>query len=354
VLDRIIKISFATVGAITGYTFINSIFSLTDTSISLLLKTSIFIFSIIFVAIIFYFAGNQTISFVLFLFDKADHLIRKLSLFELFISSTGCIIGLIIANLIVVPLKNIDVIGLPISVFLNIFFGTVFFAVSIVVGKRSDNLFDIFKEKKSASINTHYHRKLLDTCTIIDGRILDIVRTGCVEGDLCVPTFILEELRHISDSPDTMKRNRGKRGLDVLNSLQKEFPEKIKVDEFEGIEGTEADDKLLKAAKVSGSTIVTIDYNLNKVASVQNVNVLNINELANALKPIALPGDEMIVQIIKDGKENGQGVGYLDDGTMIVVECGRDFIGKSTNVVVTSVWQSAAGRMVFAKPQNID
>jgi len=197
--------------------------------------------------------------------------------------------------------------------------------------------------------------KILDTSVIIDGRIVDICRSGFIEGELIVPSFVLEELRHIADSQDSLKRNRGRRGLDVLNMLQKDLEYPVKVENVEIPSDTEVDSALLKLAQKMGGKVLTIDFNLNKVADFQGVPVLNINELANALKPIALPGEEMTVQVIKDGKENGQGVGYLDDGTMIVIDGGRRHIGESLNVTVTSILQTAAGRMIFAKPKcNIE
>lgn len=194
--------------------------------------------------------------------------------------------------------------------------------------------------------------KVLDTSVIIDGRIFDICQTGFVEGVLIIPNFVLDELRHISDSSDALKRNRGRRGLDILNKIQKELSIEVKIWEGDFPEIAEVDSKLLKLAQTIGGKVVTNDYNLNKVAEFQGVPVLNINELANAIKPVVLPGEEMTIQIIKDGKESNQGIGYLDDGTMIVVEGGRKFIGEIIDVVVTSVLQTAAGRMIFAKQKD--
>jgi uncharacterized protein YacL len=164
-----------------------------------------------------------------------------------------------------------------------------------------------------------------------------------------IPNFVLEELRHIADSADVLKRNRGRRGLDILNRIQKEVNIPVQVYEKDVDPGAEVDSKLLKLAKLLDGKVVTNDFNLNKVAELQGLPVLNINELANAVKPVVLPGEEMVVQVIKDGKEVGQGVGYLDDGTMIVVDGGRKHIGQTVGVLVTSVLQTAAGRMIFAK-----
>ncbi|MBP2002607.1 uncharacterized protein YacL [Paenibacillus shirakamiensis] len=196
--------------------------------------------------------------------------------------------------------------------------------------------------------------KILDTSVIIDGRIADICKTGFIEGTIVIPEFVLEELQHIADSSDLLKRNRGRRGLDILNKIQKELDVKVLIYEGDFEEISEVDSKLVKLAKVLQGKVVTNDFNLNKVCELQGVSVLNINDLANAVKPVVLPGEEIMVQVIKDGKEHGQGVAYLDDGTMIVVEGGRDFIGSVTEVLVTSVLQTSAGRMIFAKPKLLE
>lgn len=196
--------------------------------------------------------------------------------------------------------------------------------------------------------------KILDTSVIIDGRIADICKTGFIEGTIVIPEFVLEELQHIADSSDLLKRNRGRRGLDILNKIQKELDVKVLIYEGDFEEISEVDSKLVKLAKVLQGKVVTNDFNLNKVCELQGVSVLNINDLANAVKPVVLPGEEIMVQIIKDGKEHGQGVAYLDDGTMIVVEGGREYIGMMMEVLVTSVLQTSAGRMIFAKPKLLE
>ena len=208
------------------------------------------------------------------------------------------------------------------------------------------------KEKQAAKVESAMQPKILDTSVIIDGRIADICKTGFIEGPLIIPAFVLEELRHIADSSDALKRNRGRRGLDILNRIQKELDINVEIVEKDFEELTEVDTKLLKLAQYMNGKVITNDYNLNKVAEFQRVPVLNINELANAVKPVVLPGEEMIVQVIKDGKEFGQGVAYLDDGTMIVVDGGKRYIGDTIEVVVTSVLQTAAGRMIFVKPKS--
>ena len=196
--------------------------------------------------------------------------------------------------------------------------------------------------------------KILDTSVIIDGRIADICQTGFLEGIIVIPQFVLEELQHIADSSDVLKRNRGRRGLDILNRIQKELQIEVQIYEGDFEEIQEVDSKLVKLAKITNGIVVTNDFNLNKVCDLQSVQVLNINDLANAVKPVVLPGEELRVQVIKDGKEQKQGIAYLDDGTMIVVEEGRNYIGKSIEVLVTSVLQTSAGRMIFAKPKQLE
>lgn len=196
------------------------------------------------------------------------------------------------------------------------------------------------------------HYKLLDTSVIIDGRIADISATGFVEGVLVVPQFVLTELQHIADSSDTLKRTRGRRGLDILKRLQDERASKVLITEIDFEDVSEVDLKLVRLAKKMDAQILTNDFNLNKVCELHRVQVLNINDLANAVKPVVIPGEDMQVVVIKDGKEHNQGVAYLDDGTMIVVEGGRSYIGQAITVTVTSVLQTSAGRMIFAKPKE--
>jgi len=189
--------------------------------------------------------------------------------------------------------------------------------------------------------------KLLDTSVIIDGRIADITETGFLEGTLVIPQFILRELQHIADSSDPLKRNRGRRGLDILQKIQKKVDIRVEISDMEFPEIREVDNKLVAMAKALNAKIVTNDFNLNKVAELHGVGVLNINELTNALRPVVLPGEDMRVYVLKEGKEYNQGIAYLDDGTMVVVDNGRRHIGQTIDVCVTSVLQTTAGRMIF-------
>ena len=194
--------------------------------------------------------------------------------------------------------------------------------------------------------------KILDTNVIIDGRILDICKTGFVDGTLIIPRFVLKELQYIADSSDVLRRNRGRRGLDILHAMQKSPDINVKISEEDFPTVKEVDAKLIELGKSLGAKVITNDFNLNQVAELQAVSVLNINELANAIKPVILPGETMTVRVVKEGKEYAQGVAYLDDGTMVVVDNGRALMGQSLEVTVTSVLQTAAGRMIFTKKKE--
>jgi uncharacterized protein YacL len=190
---------------------------------------------------------------------------------------------------------------------------------------------------------------VLDTSVIIDGRIADICKLGFLEGTLIIPRFVLSELQNIADSPEPLRRTRGRRGLDILNEIQKQVTIDVRISEVDFPDMREVDAKLVRLAKDMSAKIVTNDFNLNKIAQFQGIDVLNINDLANALKPIVLPDEDFVIKIIKEGKEPGQGVGYLDDGTMVVIENGGKLIGKEVKVRVTSVLQTSAGQMIFTR-----
>ncbi|NLK86209.1 MAG: TRAM domain-containing protein [Clostridiaceae bacterium] len=351
-LNNIIKFSFAAVGCITGITITRTFFIYQLADINPELKTLIFLVVAVALGIIFYMGSNKLIEIVMEALDRMELLIQRLTLYELTISSIGLIIGLVIANLVTIPIKDIDIIGTPVSIAANILFSCL--GIAVAAGKKNENFFSAIKGKAlegSDAEKKSIEPKILDTSVIIDGRIVDICRSGFIDGELIVPSFVLDELRHIADSQDPLKRNRGRRGLDVLNMIQKDLKYPTRIENGEVSSDAEVDSALLKMAQKLDGKVLTIDFNLNKVANFQGVSVLNINELANALKPIALPGEDITVQVIKDGKENGQGVAYLDDGTMIVIDGGRRHIGESLNVTVTSILQTAAGRMIFAKPK---
>ncbi|MBD9220279.1 MAG: TRAM domain-containing protein [Clostridiales bacterium] len=275
----------------------------------------------------------------------AEGKLVKMDMKELASGVAGVVVGLIIANLIGMSLNGYGVVGTGITVILNVVLG--FLGYRVATRKRDEMDLPMFKSNQSK--NYSGRPKILDTSVIIDGRILDLLQTGFIEGKIIIPTFVLDELRHIADSSDSLKRTKGRRGLDILNEIQKQLSVPVVIKEFNTKEKIEVDSKLLKMAEKLDAFVVTNDYNLNKVAEVQGVKVLNINELANAVKPMLVPGEEMTVTVIKAGKENGQGIAYLNDGTMIVVEGGSGKIGETLKVVVTSVLQTAAGRMIFTK-----
>jgi uncharacterized protein YacL len=275
---------------------------------------------------------------------------KRVPLRNLLGSFIGLILGIMVANLIsnaLFPnLFNNQQMILPLY---GLLYGICGY-IGIRIGFKKGDEFQMPGWKPfSKSLPRGENSTILDTSVIIDGRIADITETGFVEGPLLIPQFVLSELQHIADSSDPVKRTRGKRGLEVLHHIQKQVNVDVRIIDTDYPAVKEVDSKLIELAKEVRGKILTNDSNLNKVAELQGINVLNINELANALKPVVLPGEEMNVKILKEGKEMGQGVAYLDDGTMIVVDNGRRQIGKTIDVVVTSVLQTPAGRMIFAR-----
>lgn len=290
---------------------------------------------------------------------------------ELMAGTAGLLFGLIIANLIGLAFYRVPIIGSYIPIILSAIFGYIGMRLA---SRKGPELYanwlqsrTVAKDKKkeatpkeveqvTAPVVSEFESvsvaKLLDTSVIIDGRIAELCATGFLDGPLVVPLFVLEELQHISDSADVLKRNRGRRGLDILQSMQQKELIAIKVipDDFEDI--AEVDSKLMRLALDKKWKIVTNDFNLNKVASLQGIEVLNLNDLANALKPAMIPGEWIRVQVIKEGKEDNQGVAYLDDGTMIVIENGAQYVDTSIDVMVTSLLQTSAGRMIFARAKG--
>lgn len=286
----------------------------------------------------------------------AEQKLHRTPVQDIIFGAVGLIVGLIIANLLILALSRVPLLGGILAALITL--SAVYLGMSVAAKKREEmsGLLPWFprggkdRDKQSKTEGVA-QPKILDTSVIIDGRVADILQTGFIEGPLVIPGFVLEELRHIADSSDVLKRNRGRRGLDILNKIQKELAVPVQIYEKDLGRDLEVDSKLVKLGKVINGKVITNDYNLNKVAELQGVPVLNINELANAIKPVVLPGEDMTIHIIKDGKEPGQGVAYLDDGTMIVVDGGRKYIGETLGVIVTSVLQTSAGRMIFARPR---
>lgn len=356
---KILRGLFTVIGLILGFITgewllqLNRLAYFNSTTI---LKVVFLAFSTLLLGLILFIISPILNSLITRVMDYFEENIQKIPTVEIVIGTIGAILGLLI-SVPIVSLFSDFLIGKIIGVIIVLIVGAL--GVDIAVKKKEEIIGAISnirkvgapKEKK-AKVAYKGIPKVLDTSVIIDGRILDICQSGFVEGTLIIPNFVLDELRHIADSSDSLKRNRGRRGLDTLNKMQKELSVDLQITDKDFPEIEEVDSKLLKLAQVLKGKVITNDYNLNKVAGVQGVPVLNINELANSVKPVVLPGEEMTIQIIKDGKEQEQGIAYLDDGTMIVVEGGKRHIGEIMDVIVTSVLQTAAGRMIFAKQKK--
>ena len=350
-LEKILKYAFGLTGALTAMTLVRLLMIQNGMKeyLTTVYGVGLIVFTSLILGILMFFLGGKIISVTAGVVDRIENSLQKITLYELLIGACGLIAGLIIANLISIPLFKIEVIGVPISIIINILFGIC--GVYFTVVKKNDNIFDgALGRRRNSSAHSV---KLLDTSSIIDGRILDLSRTGFLEGEIVIPGFILEELRHLADSADDITRAKGRRGLDVLNLLKSDAKFPVTIDKSAGDPQTEVDEQLLSKAKEIGAKVITNDYNLGKVAVLKGIEVLNINDLANSMKPIAVAGEEMTVRIVKEGKENGQGVGYLDDGTMVVVEQAYKFKGQMIDVVVTSVLQTSAGRMIFARFKDL-
>lgn len=284
--------------------------------------------------------------------------LEQASAVELLAGAVGLITALLIGVLLTFPLpRELPLIGPYLPSLVTAVFG---YVGLVVATRKSQEISELLPGRDSArtpdpaGAGSPARPKVLDTSVILDGRVFDVIRTGVIEGRLVVPRAVLAELQRIADSADSLRRARGRRGLDVLNRLRRELDREVEVDERDWPDVEEVDSKIVRLARETGGTVVTNDYNLNKVCELQGVPVLNLNDLANALKPAVLPGEELAVQILREGKEAGQGVGYLDDGTMVVVEGGRKSVGEVLDVTVTSVFQTAAGRMIFARPRGAE
>lgn len=264
----------------------------------------------------------------------------------------GLVVGLLTAALLSLPLSLLpSYLGRFLPVVASLVLG--YFGATIMVTHRKEvfQLLGLPREGGRGKGAPDQSKVLVDTSAIIDGRVADISHTGFIAGTMVIPRFVLAELQQIADSPDAIRRNRGRRGLEMLNKLQKESVAPIEISDIDVENIPDVDGKLIRLAKNWRCPIVTNDYNLNRVAELQGVKVLNINELANAVKSVVFPGEEMVVRIIQEGKEFGQGVAYLDDGTMVVVENGRRHLNSDLDIVVTRVLQTVAGRMIFAHPK---
>ena len=313
--------------------------------------------------------------------------LSKMPINDVIAGAVGLAVGLIIANLLGSAFARIPIVGYYIPVVFSIVLGYLGIRITIKKRKELTGSFDFIPNVLKDVLRSREHEKspeepppavekppepqnerpkvnlvklqehknknykLLDTNVIIDGRIADICKTGFLEGTLLIPVFVLEELQHIADSADALRRVRGRRGLDILQKIREKLGFAVEIMNVDFDDVQEVDSKLVRLAKKLGGKIITNDFNLNKVAQLRGVAVLNINELSNAVKPVVIPGETMRVQVVKDGKEPGQGVAYLDDGTMIVIENGHRYLSRTISVEVTSALQTSAGRMIFAKPR---
>ncbi|RUL54725.1 MULTISPECIES: PIN/TRAM domain-containing protein [Lysinibacillus] len=359
-LKRVIQIAFLFIGGALGFVFLPPLYELINLSSNPWLNNPYV--SVTLGAILLFLLSFSLSDYFVKLIVWMEGVLFKIPAVDLFFGTLGLIVGLIVAFLIGFAIERIQIpiVTEVLPILMSIILGYLGFRVGFT---KRDELTQMFsksstsgKKKGSDSgisgVESKVLYKLLDTSVIIDGRIADISSTGFIEGVLIVPQFVLTELQHIADSSDTLKRTRGRRGLDILKKLQDERATTVQITEEDFEDVHEVDLKLVRLAKKMEAQILTNDFNLNKVCELHHVQVLNINDLANAVKPVVIPGEDMQVLVIKDGKEHNQGVAYLDDGTMIVVEGGRGYIGQSIMVTVTSVLQTSAGRMIFAKPKD--
>ncbi len=361
-LKKVIRFIFFIVGGAVGVIFLPYLFDLfvftsrpiiNNAYIAATIGAAVFLFLSLFLT-------DPIFNFIKWCEDR----LLNAPILDLIFGTIGLVVGLSVAFLFSYGLSSIDLplitlITSVVPIILSVLLGYLGFQVGFQ--KREEFMSALFTAKSSeakkkkeiqASEPTNFTlKKILDTSVIIDGRIADIAQTGFLEGVLVVPQFVLTELQHIADSSDSLKRTKGRRGLDILKKLQNDENSIVEITNVDFEDVAEVDLKLVHLAKEMQGSVVTNDFNLNKVADLHGVNVLNINDLSNAVKPVVIPGEEMHVVVIKEGKEHDQGVAYLDDGTMIVVEEGRKYIGSPLDVIVTSVLQTSAGRMIFAKPK---
>jgi len=358
---KIARLLLTALGALLGLGLVSTVNeilqSLGAMSIHILLQTwAVFLIYGIMgltTGIITYIYSPKLIEWSIGAFRRTEKALSVFSLFDLFVGVTGLVIGLLIAWLastFTIGL-SFDWLKLFIHLALYVSFGSL--GWTLLLRHRAEIAVPEWFNKKGKKNGVGNARpKVLDTSAIIDGRVADICSTGLIEGRILIPQFVLLELQHIADSADPLKRGRGRRGLDILAKMQQELPGRLEVVDTDYEDIPEVDAKLIRLAFEVNGTVVTNDFNLNKVAGVQGVPVFNINALANAVKNVMIPGEEFTAAIVREGKEPGQGVAYLDDGTMIVVNGAKKHMGEEVGIVVTSVLQTPAGRMIFGKLKN--
>ncbi len=348
-MSRLIRFAGVVLGAVLGYTVVLELVKAFDA------LQPFRVWLIIVGVLLGWLLGSLLSLWLWSLFERAmSWILDRLASFsfrDLILALLGLVAGLLCGFLIGYPLSRVPLIGPFLWPAASLIGGYLGFHILLQRREEIGALPRFDRLRRDRPVRARGNPKLLDTSVIIDGRIADVVKAGFLEGPLLVPRSVLVELQRIADSSDALRRNRGRRGLDILNRMQRELHMVQIVEDMTATEG-EVDGQLVALAKEHRGWIVTNDYNLNKVAELQGVRVLNVNELSQALRPVVLPGEELSVHVIKDGKEAGQGVGYLDDGTMVVVEGGRKFMGETFDVIVTSVLQTVAGRMIFGRPKE--
>lgn len=295
-----------------------------------------------------YVVGGLLARFILRLLARLDELIARRSGPEMLVVFLGFLVGLAIAALFSLALARIPIVGVYLLAPVFLVCG---YVTAHIAQRKHTDILRLLGIRQRGQPTVGSFPKLLDSSALIDGRVVDVVRAGFLEGDLLIPRFVVEELQRVADSSDPDKRVRGRRGLDYVHKLQ-DVSKSAAIADQDYTDLPDVDAKLLRLASALGAAVITTDYNLNKVAKIQKVSVLNVNELANAVKSPVMPGEEIEVKILREGREHHQGVGYLDDGTMIVVEDGRELVGVTVRAEVTSVLQSPSGKMIFAKPHK--
>lgn len=357
----IIRLVFVIVGAALGYYLLPEFYNLLPIYVPRIIDNALAHFIIF--GLIFYFIATWVEQPILKALSKVEEGVKDLKLSHIIIGAVGGLIGLVIAWLI-----NLSLMGLQLPFLSNVLPIVITIVLAYlgfaIATNRRDEISSWFDRPSKASKNEtdsadskqpaepRASDKILDTSVIIDGRIKEVLNTGFLEGTLIVTNDVLQELQHIADSSDHLKREKGRRGLDILNDLQND--DRFQVDMYQDSQSKdiEVDQKLVNLAVKLGGALVTTDYNLNKVAAFQQVPVLNVNDLANSVKPVVIAGEEMTVTVVKEGTERQQGVGYLTDGTMVIVEDGKKYMHQAIDTVVTSTLQTSAGRMIFTKPTD--
>lgn len=382
-IKKIGKLIIAIIGLLLGYSFMLLLMRTNVIKIgNVVWEVIAYIVAMLICGVGLYLLSDKIINGILSMLDRVEKTLTDIPPSDIVFGAAGLLFGLILSFFISYPLRSLEVpyfgnvFGVILTILIYIVLGSVGARLCLrykedvikLFGPKDDD-FGHLKKKNTASkkelnkkkagldqalearIENEATPKTLDTSVLIDGRVASIVESGFLEGPLVIPEFVLEELQFIADSSDDLKRERGRRGLDIVKQLQDSKKVEVIISDADYEDTKEVDIKLLKLTKDLDGKVMTNDYNLNKVASVQGIPVLNINDLANAVKTVVIPGEHMHVTIIKEGKEKKQGLAYLDDGTMIVVEDAKDLIGRDIDVVVTTVLQTAAGKMIFAKPE---